>query len=118
LKEIEKQRAILRAGRARCPHRAENGGLGTARPTKSKILLRELDLAARMAAQSCQFMLWQQAKASGKTAKANQLARSGVRELQKLGKAFKAYWPMRNKATPKHCSEFLRWRINDYLANR
>ena len=47
LKEIEKQRAILKQA---------------ARP-KAKILALELDLAARMAAQSCKFMLWQQAVA-------------------------------------------------------
>ena len=114
LKEIEKQRAVLNSGRARCPHRAENGGLGTARPTQSKILVRELDLAARMAAQSCQFMLWQQARAAGKNSEAKRLARAGIRELRKLEKDFKACWPLRNKATPQHCSAFLKWRIRDY----
>ncbi len=100
LKAIEKQRAIL----LRAKPKSDSG----------KTLARELDLAARMAVQSCQFMLWQQAKAAGKTLEANQLARIGVRELQKLGKDFKAYWPTRNKATPRHCSEFLKWRIRDY----
>jgi hexosaminidase len=112
LGEIEKQRAILRVGRARCPHRAENGGLGTARPTL--IYAQELDLAARMAAQSCRFMLWQQAVAAGKTSEAKRLAQAGIRELQILEKDFNAFWPLRNKATPKHCSAFLRWRIQDY----
>ncbi len=112
LKEIERQRAILRAaGRARCPHRAENGGLGTARPTQSTILLSELDLAARMAVQSCRFMLWQQAVAAGEKPEAKRLAQAGIRELQQLEKDFNAYWPLRNKATPKHCSAFLRWRV-------
>ncbi len=127
LKEIEKQRAILRVvGRARCPHRAENGGLGTARPTPPDILLRELDLAARMAAQSCKFMLWQQAVAKQGRVGAprrpdaaarrpyQQMARTSIRELKQLEKDFNAVWPLRNKATPKHCSAFLRWRINDY----
>ena len=45
---------------------------------------------------------------------AKRLAQAGIRELQKLEKDFNAYWPLRNKATPKHCSAFLRWRINDY----
>jgi hypothetical protein len=127
LKEIERQRAILHTvGRARCPHRAENGGLGTARLAPPDILLRELDLAARMAAQSCKFMLWQQAVTKQGRVGAlrrpdaaarrpyQQMAQAGIRELQKLGKDFNAYWPLRNKATPKHCSAFLRWRINDY----
>ena len=117
LKEIEKQRAVLNSGRARCPHRAENGGLGTARPTQSKILLCELDLAARIAAQSCQFMLWQQARAAGKFSEAKRLARAAICELRKLEKDFNACWPLRNKATPQHCSAFLRWRINDYHRN-
>jgi hypothetical protein len=134
LKEIERQRATLRAGgRARCPHRAENDGPRTpinreqaARPAPPDILLSELDLAARMAAQSCKFMLWQQAIAKHGRVGAlrrpdaaarrpyQKMAQAGIRELQKLEKDFNAYWPLRNKATPKHCSTFLRWRINDY----
>ena len=43
-----------------------------------------------------------------------QLAQTGIRELHELEKDFNRYWPLRNKATPKHCSAFLRWRINDY----
>ena len=74
----------------------------------------ELDLAARMAAQSCQFMLWQQAVRGGKKSEAKRLAQTGIRELKKLEKDFNALWPLRNKATPKHCSAFLRWRMDDY----
>ncbi|MGA9779780.1 MAG: family 20 glycosylhydrolase, partial [Verrucomicrobiia bacterium] len=114
LKEIEKQRAILcAAGRAYHSVRAvvhARGGQRTARPA----LLVELDLGARMAAQSCKFMLWQQAVAFGKMSQAKRLAQGGISELQKLEKDFKAHWPLRNKATPKHCSAFLHWRINDY----
>ena len=114
LKEIERQRAILcAAGRARHSVRAVvhvRGGQRTARPT----LLAELDLAARMATQSCKFILWQQAMAVGKLAEAKRLAQAGIRELQKLENDFNALWPLRNKATPKHCSAFLRWRISDY----
>ncbi len=102
LKEIEKQCAVLR--RAKPSSKAGN------------VLLHELDLAARMAAQSCHFMLWQQAQAAGENSEAKRLARAGIRELQKLEKDFNAYWPARNKATPQHCSAFLRWRIRDYCA--
>ncbi len=99
-KEIQKQRRLL---------------LGSGRkPDSAKILASELDLAARMAEQSCQFMLWQQAVAAGRKPEAKALARQGVRELRKLEKDFKAYWPLRNKATMKHCSPFLRWRMDDY----
>ena len=113
LKEIERQRAVLR--RAKPLSKAGN------------ILLQELDLAARMAAQSCQFMLWQQAVAKQGRVGAprrpdaaarrpyQQMARIGIRELQKLEKDFKIYWPLRNKATPQHCSAFLKWRIRDLL---
>ena len=103
LKEIEAQHALLRHTRV---------------PPKSQILLRELDLAARMAAQSCKFMLWQQAVAAGKISKAKKLARVGIRELHDLEKDFDACWPVRNKATPGHCSAFLKWRIRDYLSGR
>jgi hypothetical protein len=67
-----------------------------------------------MAAQSCQFMLWQQAVAAGNKLAAKRLARTGISELKKLKKDFNALWPLRNKATPKHCSAFLRWRMDDY----
>ena len=100
-REIEKQRARLNLGRRH------------AIPPKTEILLRELDLAARMAAESCRYMLWQQACAAGKTAAAKQLARLGIRELRKLDKEFNVYWPLRNKATPRHCSAFLKWRIEE-----
>jgi hypothetical protein len=116
LKEIEKQRAVLR--RAKPSSKAGN------------VLLYELDLAARMAAQSCKFMLWQQAVAKQGRVGAprrpdaaarrpyQQMARTGIRELRKLEKDFNSYWPLRNKATPQHCSAFLKWRIRDYLSGR
>jgi hypothetical protein len=104
LKEIEAQRKIL----AYANPRSDSG----------KILAGELDLAARTAAESCHFMLWQQTVAAGKTAPAKKLAQRGIRELQKLERDFNAFWPLRNKATTKHCSAFLRWRINDYLKKK
>jgi hypothetical protein len=73
-----------------------------------------LDLAARMAAESCHFMLWQQAVAAKKTSTAKKLAQRGLRELRKLEKDFNTYWPARNKATPEHCSPFLEWRMEAY----
>ena len=102
LKEIRKQRAVL----SRAKPNSDSG----------KILAVELGLAARMAEQSCQFMLWQQAVAAGKKLEANSLARQGIRELRKLEKNFNGYWPLRNKATTKHCSPFLQWRIQELLA--
>jgi hypothetical protein len=59
-------------------------------------------------------MLWQQAVAAGKKSVAKLLVQQGVRELQKLEKDFNAYWPARNKTTTRHCSPFLRWRIQNY----
>ena len=101
LKEIEKQRKIL----ARAKPKSDSG----------KILARELDLVARMAAQSCKFMLWQQAVASGKISEPKRLARAQIRELEKIRQDFNSYWPSRNKATTKHCSEFLRWRMEELV---
>jgi hypothetical protein len=99
LKEIQKQRAALPRS--------------TPASASGKILARELDLAARMAEQSCKFMLWQQAVVR-KQSVARALAQAGIRELRKLEKDFNAYWPLRNKATTRHCSPFLRWRMDDY----
>ena len=100
-KEIRKQRTVLER----------------TKPVSSagKILTRELDLAARMAEQSCKFMLWQQAVAGGKIPEAKKMAHQGVRELQTLEKDFNAYWPARNKATTKHCSPFLQWRMEELV---
>lgn len=100
LEEVERQRLIL--GRAK-----------PASPLGS-MLQWELDMAARMAAQSCRFMLWQQAKACGRQSRANQMARQGIRDLRELDAEFRAYWPKRNKGTTEKCSSFLAWRMEDY----
>jgi len=100
LKEIQKQRATLLCSK---PDSAAG-----------KTLVRELALAAQMAEQSCQYMLWQKAVAAGKISEANLRARQGLRELKTLEKKFNAYWPTRNKATPKQSTPFLRWRMEDY----
>ncbi|MDR3455828.1 MAG: family 20 glycosylhydrolase [Verrucomicrobiae bacterium] len=104
LDEIEAQRSVL-------AHAKPRSGLG-------KILANELDLAARMAAQSCKFMLWQQAVTAGKDSEAKRLARQSIRELQKLDQDFNASWPLRNKATTRHCSPFLKWRIAELKRNK
>jgi hypothetical protein len=83
-----------------------------------KVLQRELELAARMAEESCRIMLWQQALAAGETSKARTIARCGVSELRRLDQEFTAHWPARNKATPAKCSAFLRWRIADYRSGK
>jgi hypothetical protein len=103
LEEIEKQRKVLADARPE----SDSG----------KLLAHELDLAARMAEQSCKFMLWQQAVAAGRGSAAKALAKQGIRELQKLEKDFNALWPLRNKATAKHCSPFFQWRIASLRKN-
>ncbi len=100
LEEVEAQRSLLLRGRP-----------GT---RNAEVLAAELDLAARMAAQSCKFMLWQQKLAGGKHLEARTRAERGIRELEQLDEEFTAYWPRRNKATPGKSSAFLRWRIADY----
>ena len=99
-REIESQRKILERTKPTS--------------TSGKILKLELDLAARMAAHSCKFMRWQQALAAKKTAPAKLLAQQGIRELKKLERDFNTYWPLRNKATARHCTPFLKWRREDY----
>ncbi len=100
LKEIRSQRS--------CLHRAKPDS------KSGKVLKLELDLAARMAEQSCRFMLWQQAVTAGKTSEVKRLAQTGRRVLRQLEKDFNRLWPMRNKATPRHCTPFLRRRMEDY----
>src|SRR5262249_13804493 len=100
LAEVEKQRTLLHHSR---PQTAS-----------ARILSLELDLGARMGAQSCQIMLWQQSLAAGNSSRARQLAGTGVREFRKLDRDFRACWPLRNKGTTEKCSPFLQWRIQDY----
>ena len=64
-----------------------------------------------MAALSCQYMLWQQARAAGQTATAHKLAAPMIRELRQLDREFNVLWPVRNQATPRHCTAFIRWRL-------
>jgi len=78
------------------------------------ILARELDLAARMAEQSCKFMLWQQARARNRLGTARNMARRNLKELRQLKREFVAFWAGRNKGKPIHCCSFLDWRIADY----
>ncbi len=100
LDEVEKHRAVLYQSKPET-HAAE-------------ILSVELDMAARMAAQSCKIMLWQQAVAGGKTALAKRLAKKGFAELHDLEHDFQTYWPLRNKGTTAKSTPFLRWRMDDY----
>lgn len=100
LAEVEQQRAIL----------AKANSI-----SKSGVMLKmELDLAARMAAESCRIMLWQQALAAGKIKEAKRLARAGIKALQQIENTYNACWPWRNKATPAKSSPFLKWRMEDY----
>jgi hexosaminidase len=98
--EVEAQRAVL--GRSQPSTRV------------GKMLASELDLAARMAVQSCRIMVWQQALAAGRAGLAKRLARAGIADLGDLDHNFRAAWPLRNKGTTAKCSAFLRWRRGDY----
>jgi len=103
LREIKKQLGILKQARQDKTISA-NG----------KILVHELELAARMAGQSCKFMLWQQTVAQGKMSQAQRMAATNIKELKQLDRDFNSFWPHRNKGTTAKCSEFLKWRIADY----
>lgn len=83
------------------------------RSDAGRLLAVELDLAARMAEQSCAYMLWQQAMAAGHTAAATRRARILADHLRQIERDFKAFWPRRNKATPRHCTPFLQWREDE-----
>jgi hexosaminidase len=103
LRMVKKQRGILESLR-RSP----------TIPPAGKLLVRELELAARMAEHSCRFMLWQKTLAVGKIASARSLARSAISELIQLKKDFDILWPSRNKGNAHNSSAFLDWRISDY----
>jgi len=104
LREIERHRAQL----LRAQPQTESG----------KLAQRELDLAAKLAAESCRFMLWQQAVSAGRTTPAAKLARAGISRLRKLEREFQTLWPPRNKGNPARCAPFFRWRMEDYRRGR
>ena len=91
--------------------------LGRARPftLEGRTLVHELRLAAAMAALSCRFMIWQQSVAAGNNSHARRLARTILSQLRRVQCKFEAFWPLRNKGTPVHCSPFLQWRQSDCL---
>ncbi len=100
LAEVEKQLSVLQHARPVSP--------------PAKVLSAELNLAARIAAQSCKFMLWQQSLAAGRTQAAKRQAKQGIAELHRLDRDFTAYWPTRNQGNPKKYWPCLQWRIQDY----
>jgi len=83
-----------------------------------KVRIAELDLAARMAAESCRYLLWQKALAAGRTAAAGRLARTGIRNLEQIRRDVTAAWPRRHKGTAAHSVSPLEWRIRDYETSR
>ena len=93
MEEVEEHRALLYKGEPRTP--------------TAEMLALELDVAARMAVQSCRIMLWQQALAAGKRRTAREMAQRGIRELRDLDSDFETYRPLRNKGTTAKCSAFL-----------
>ena len=99
LEEVEKQLAEIRSSKPQT--------------SSGEVLAMELELAGRMAAQSCKFMLWQQAVA-GKNPQARKLAAMGIQEIQSLHEDFLKYWPLRNKGNMEKCVAFLKWRARDY----
>ena len=93
----------------------QRGVLARGKPGSAggRLLARELDLAARLAGLSCQYMLWQQVRAVDQVDAARKLADPMIRDLKQVEREFKAYWPLRNKATPKHSIPFVRWRVKE-----
>jgi hypothetical protein len=100
LAEVERQRRVLYASKT-LNHRGE-------------LMALELDMAARMAEESCHIMLWQQALAGGRTREAKTMAARGMKSLAELDHDFEMYWPLRNKGTTGKSTPFLKWRREDY----
>jgi hypothetical protein len=108
------QPARIRAARTAVAKARARLRRSTPHSPSGRLLVRELDLAARMAMESCRYLLWQQALARKQRGQAGRLAAAGVRELDRLRRDFDRYWPRRNKGTAAKCVPFLDWRIEDY----
>ena len=106
LKEIEKQRAVLLRAKPKLGFR-------------TKLLARGTGFGgAHGGAVVPVHVVAASASPRGKHQRQNGWREQGIRELRKLEKDFNAYWPLRNKATPQHCSAFLKWRIRDLLESK
>ncbi|MCU0772475.1 MAG: beta-N-acetylhexosaminidase [Verrucomicrobia bacterium] len=112
-----KAQSIRAAGEAVARERQRLKG-SAPRTAAGRILVAELDLAARMAGESCRYLRWQQALAANQPAEARTLAAAGIRSLVRLQRDFVKYWPHRNKGTPAKCTPFLDWRLQDYRMGR
>jgi hypothetical protein len=104
LESVEAQRLIL--GRIKLNHR------------RGEMMRLELDLAARMAEESCRIMLWQQALAVGRMAQARKMERQGIEALRQIDRDYEELWPLRNKGTTAKSSGFLQWRMDEYRRRR
>lgn len=100
ISEVEQQLSDLRGARAA----GETG----------KMLSVEFSLAARMAAQSCKVMLWQQMLADKKAAAARRFAKTATAELHEIDEDLNTYWPKRNKGSALKHWPCLKWRMEDY----
>ncbi|HMP82993.1 MAG TPA: glycoside hydrolase family 20 zincin-like fold domain-containing protein [Verrucomicrobiota bacterium] len=99
--EIRRQLEILKQSRSVTP-----GGL---------LLARELRLAAQMAEFSCGYMLWQQSVKSEHEQSARNQAIELLDALRTMERDYNALWRLRNKATPRHSSAFLKRRRNELV---
>jgi hypothetical protein len=100
LDEIELQRTVLFRAKPATP--------------EGRLLAQELALAAQMAVQSCEFMLWQQDLAEGRESPARSRAKKGINILRRIQADFDAQWPRRNQGKAARHWPFLKWRIRDY----
>ena len=89
LKEIEKQRTILNLGRRH------------AVPPKTKILMHGTGFGGAHGGAIVPVHALAAGARGGKNIRGETVGASGIRELRKLDKDFRAYWPLRNKATPQ-----------------
>jgi hypothetical protein len=94
----------------------ERARLNEARPASQQAQrwLAEADLAARMAEESCRYLLWQQALVGGRRGEARRMAKTGIRKLKGIRRELTAGWRRNNKGAPSTHAVFLDWRIQDY----
>ena len=115
LKEIEKQRAILNSGRARCPYRAENGGLGTARPTRFKDLAARTGFGGAHGRTVMPVHAMAAGAGGGKRFRGEMPGPDGNPRIAKTGEGFQRLLAFAQQGHAQHCSTFLKWRIRDYI---
>jgi len=81
-------------------------------------MVEDLQIAASLATESTEYLLWQLDLDEGKTAQAIRRAHRGIKALRQIKSRWLPAWKARNKGTPGKNWPFMDWRIEEYQGGK